>query len=199
MQPNVYHIKPTRLSKATTLLQSLPTPEEEKERLHSWDYTRSHALQNMMQEALNESITPIRIHYHVNRPSPGFMTFRYSEMMGNNAWSFLLELSPSGILNASFKRNDSYEHPYRQGRYSPQIHSDLTELRRAFGIMAFMIMDVVSKNREEVKYIELTPSELDTKKATIYKRFAEILARRFGGKASQNITGDVFYVFLDGR
>lgn len=198
MQPHVLHIKPTRLSKATTFLQSLPTKEEEQDKLRTGDFTRSHALQNQMEEALHESLTPVRVQYHLRRTNWG-QRYQYSEMMGDNRWNFEVDITSEGEAHINFKRNNAYEHPYRQGRYSHQVHGDLTELRRALGIIAYMAFDIISRNRDQIRLVTIGITEEETKKGAVYKRFAEILARKFGGRVEMNPDNMTIYIILDRR
>lgn len=51
MQPDKLHIKPTKLSKAARLLQSVPSPQKIEQQHQTLDYTRSQALQNVVAEA----------------------------------------------------------------------------------------------------------------------------------------------------
>ena len=54
-------------------------------------------------------------------------------------------------------------------------------LKRSFGILAYMITDIMSKNKDKIFKIAFSATEADTKKVAIYQRFGKIIAQKFNG------------------
>lgn len=171
MQPNKFHIKPTRLSKAALFLQSLPSKEEINLQRSTLDYTRSQALQNEISEAFIGHGPPVS-DMEFFRYGPKEFNYHHYEEINDVTYSFDITVN-NGYMSVYWDRG---------GQTTRNDFKSQGEGMKAMSIIARMGRQVFTKHRSEINQIYFSADVHDSQKIRLYKILAEKFAREFGGK-----------------